>query len=349
MTDLLRTVIDFIHCQKRKTVPVDHLLELVRQEHESSFTTGDRLVGILEELVKRDVIKPFGKKRHPQLKNLPLKIVARENDRERENRKKKAECKRILETTPNWRGWLYDIAQGLTDPKSLTLVSRVNEYIQNRDPRAPSIPARERSLQLFGHEKTIDRNPGLFGKKIPLSAIDCFHVPEPIPFAPLELLPTASRPLIIIENTNTYDSLCKANRIAREFAAVVYGKGFKVTHPASACEALSGIEHQVKASGILYFGDLDPEGLDIPKKISEHRSAAGLSPVRAETRLYRALLDADLPNPHEGTRRPDPDWTTRFLGQELASRYLERAHEMRFPQEGIGTARMLEALRPSAP
>lgn len=105
-------------------------------------------------------------------------------------------------------------------PKLKTLAEllqavQVNQYLLKRQHGASPIPHRERALAVFGDEKALDRyiRKGLFGGRVTLEDLDCFYCPEPLPFSSFtsDKRQTEGTPILVVENSNTYWSCCRAN------------------------------------------------------------------------------------------------------------------------------------------
>jgi hypothetical protein len=241
-------------------------------------------------------------------------------------------------------------AHRLKTLKELECAAAVNRYLVQRSGEIEMIPHRERALEIFGDEKALDHciHAGLFKGRILLSDLDCFYCPEPLPFHrfSLDIGHTRGKPLLVVENANTYWSCCRANEKKQQFSAVVYGQGFNVCAAQRASDGLMEIKTQVGAQGLHYFGDLDPTGLAIARRIDGYRREKGLSPLLPEIRLYRALLRQNRATPYDGSqvRDHDPEWTRQWLGEEIAETYLKHADRLRWPQEGLTARGIADAL-----
>jgi hypothetical protein len=113
----------------------------------------------------------------------------------------------------------------------------------------------------------------------------CFIVPEPLPWAPG---PNPAGPILIIENAATWHSYCRWNAERKHFSAVVYGCGNRFL------DGIRSLSDIFAALGgprrVFYFGDLDPQGLFIPKVASARAQAGGLPAVEPHLWSYRQLL-----------------------------------------------------------
>jgi hypothetical protein len=174
---------------------------------------------------------------------------------------------------------------------SFTELRQLNEYMVNQSARQPIIPIKERSLQIFDDEKRLDAllasalfRPDRLDEKRDLR---CEVIGEPLAWkrGPAE---APSKPIIVIENAATWHSYYRWNAGRKLFSAVVYGCGNRfvdgVRYIADIFAELGGPRR------VLYFGDLDPQGLLIPQEASARAEAVGLSPVEPHLWSYRQLL-----------------------------------------------------------
>jgi hypothetical protein len=163
----------------------------------------------------------------------------------------------------------------------------------------PLVPIKERSLEIFGDEKRLDqllRGSTLFGEgRLTLDILRCFAVPEPLPWAPG---PKREGPVLVIENLATWHSYCRWNLEQQSFGTVVYGCGNRfVDGVLSLREILASLGGE---RSVLYFGDLDPQGLLIPQVASARAHAAGLPAVSPHLWSYQHLLALGRGQPWEG-------------------------------------------------
>jgi hypothetical protein len=338
-----------------KRVAVEALEKAVRRLSigtRSDFEIQARLLETLQKLDGEGHLR-LPKARHlwnPRT-GLPKHVTAvraDEEEKKRAHRQKLADLRNATAWEPTR---MVAFAHELRSEAELKRALRVNQYLLQRPPKPVRIPHRERALMVFDDEKALDSHvrTGLFGGRITLEDLDCFYCPEPLPFRSfsLDLKDTTGKPLLVVENSATYWSCCRANDTLKRYAAVVYGQGFAVCAAERASDGLQEIEHQMSAAGILYFGDLDPSGIHIPCRINGYRQEKQMPPLSAERNLYRALLEKDLlvPHAHSQKNNHDPDQARHWLGQDLAAPYLEKADTMRWPQEGLTTADILAALR----
>ena len=310
----------------------------------------EQLLSALEELDAKGQLRlPSRKGRGWQKFGiLPLYVTLIRANEDRASRTRKRTLARIREQSPWEPTRMAAFAHTLTTEKQLTLARAVNRYLLNRKKNPPLLPHRERALQIFGNEKTLDSyvHTGLFSGRITLADLDCFYCPEPLPYEVFskDSERTGPLPLLVVENSATYWSCTTANRADHPmgggfFAAVVFGKGFKATRatPIQSLDSLANIENQTRAGRIHYFGDLDPAGLAIPQRISENRIKNGLSPIYPAKALYRMLIKKNMTTGYDRSQKGfhDPQWARTWLGKDIADAYLNACESRRWPQEGL--------------
>ena len=353
---LRETVVKTLTSCKGKRVEMVSILATVRFNAAASisdFEIQQRLLAVLKALEEENRLR-LPKARHcwDLQTGLPRYVTAQRPTADAARRQRKNDIDALRHRTAWEPTRMAAFAHTLKTIAELERAIKINDYLLHRRPETVAIPHRERALRIFGDEKALDgyTRKGLFGGRITLADLDCFYCPEPLPFRALSMdrREIAGKPLLVVENANTYWSCCQANATVKHFAVVVYGQGFKVTAGAAerANDGLVDIEAQLGSSGIAYFGDLDPVGIAIPMGINTSRQVNHMKPVAAENALYRALLEKDLSVPHDraGKQNHDPELAKQWLGDALADIYLQGAPDVRWPQEGLTVADIVVAL-----
>ena len=216
-------------------------------------------------------------------------------------------------------------------------LERVNHWLHNsRDPLV--VPARERSLELFGDEKEIDHLVGtsIFGPgRLTMELLRCRRVSPPLHCQPCG----SGDLLVVIENSDTFDSALSVLRERDDHRAGMVAWGAGTGFEAS---ILSVGRISRRFVGILYFGDLDENGLRIPANAAALANGEGLPAVRPAIGLYTAMLRLATPQP--GQRQLTADVATALAcwlhpqHQEAAIRLLTRGD--RLAQESVGLAHL---------
>lgn len=214
---------------------------------------------------------------------------------------------------------------------------RLNEFIKHEGNERDLVPIKERSLQIFGDEKRLDLLLGttLFreGRLDLKRDLRCEVIGVPLAWKRGPAA-AAHQPLIVIENAATWHSYCRWNSERGLFSAVIYGDGNRfadgIRYLPDIFAELGGLRR------ILYFGDLDPQGLVIPQEASARAQAVGLPTIEPHLWSYRALLDlgAECSQAWEG-ETPSPtlcDWLEEC--GDHARRLFEEGR--RIAQEHVG-------------
>ena len=165
---------------------------------------------------------------------------------------------------------------------------------------APVVPHRERSLELFGDEKRLDRL--IRGRLFEPGRLRSSSAPVAGRLRPSVRPPTgrfgvrcscrsSSR-----RNAAGYHSLLATARAP--ITHVAYGGGGKFALSVAGLADLA-------PSRVLYFGDLDAEGLAIPQRAVAAAEQAGLPAPKPAIQLWSALCD--LADRYGQSARPVPD------------------------------------------
>ena len=210
----------------------------------------------------------------------------------------------------------------------------INEWLIKRRGRFMLVPMRERSLDIFGDEKFLDsrvRNGALFGGRMPLSAIGAKRVDHPLAYRPAD---ANGLPVLVVENHHTFWSLGEWNENAKRFSAIVFGSGNAIC---ASGLALKEVMREREAQRAEYFGDIDPEGFNIPLKFNRLHELQ-LAPCIS---LYQLLLEV-------GRRRDTAPLPTDY--QSLSRSWLpDLAEQVNalwddgfwLPQEGVGLEQLV--------
>ena len=168
-----------------------------------------------------------------------------------------------LARTPH--AWLPALAFAADErhPVRRADLQAINAFLlSTRSKELTPAPTKERSLQIFGDEKRLDDlrkgTAALFEGRISLDDLRCYPVAPPLPYeTPGRGM--SGRPILVLENYQSYDSFCRWNREAALYAAIAYGGGNAFRQGADNLDDL--ITH-TEGCGAMYLGDLDPAGFE---------------------------------------------------------------------------------------
>ncbi len=182
--------------------------------------------------------------------------------------------------TPVWRpelAWASGLRLALSDVEFL---SQVDRFLRDLDPTEPIVPIRERSLELTGDEKRLDRLVGL----------------------------------------------------------LVYGAGNHIT---GSVTYFADIEPRVKT--IKYFGDIDLEGLEIPRRAHYVAQSLGLPAVDPAADLYRLLLCVGRMAKSDPVSSESATRAANWLPEDLRGEVVEILMSgRRIAQEAVGRKVLVE-------
>jgi hypothetical protein len=226
-------------------------------------------------------------------------------------------------------------------PAQLVTAKVINEFLLRRRGSLMLVPIKERSLEIFGDEKRLDAlrvGSTLFSGRLTLSTLGAFVVPLPLPY---RMAPASGKPVLVVENHNSYWSFGEWNQHARRYSAVVYGAGeaFRSTGA-----ALGQVLREVQGVGALYLGDLDQKGVGIPLDFN-HATGPDEPRVLPALDWYAWLLK-------NGHRREKPecqgafgqaavDWLGAELGSAVSDIWLAGQW---LPQEALGFEQLFSSL-----
>lgn len=237
-----------------------------------------------------------------------------------------------------WHPDLAWAAEARLTPAQTDVLEHVNRWLHERRD-ALVVPLRERSLDIFGHEKTLGRllPTTLFGPG--RLTLDLLRTRRALVRFTSEIVGPGDL-LLVVENSDTFDSLIRALRRRDDHRVGTVGWGAGSSFEAS---VLSIRQLEPAVRGIRYFGDLDEKGLHIPAAAAVLAAAEGLPPLRPATGLYDALLAVATPQP--GQRRVPPAAAAQAV-RWLEPRHRDRAVTVmtagaRLAQEAVGLEYLL--------
>lgn len=226
------------------------------------------------------------------------------------------------------------------------VVTAVEAFLAAGGTHRPLVPYRERSAEVFGHEKRLDAllSTKLFrGGALSLELLRCYS--PALPLAAQLLAPALQGEdvtLLLTENHHTYASLLEHGRARvaagdRRVLAVGYGSGNQLAASISGAAQLAPVP-----TCLAYFGDLDLAGLDIAARVSAAAVAAGLPAVQPAAPLYAALLEQARPQPGHPIAPEQAHAAASWLGDvrlhEAVAGLLSGGH--RIAQEQLGGERL---------
>ncbi|MEU8797779.1 hypothetical protein [Spirillospora sp. NPDC048819] len=225
------------------------------------------------------------------------------------------------------------------------LLERIAEWLRDNPEPAP-VPVQERSAELFGDEKALDRHvkTRLFTSgALTFGLLACYA--PPLPFASQYVPGTGMTRLLVLENLATYTSFVTAARElpreARPDLHIAWGHGGEFSRSILSVPLLDP-----EPGELHYFGDLDLAGLRTAVGAAGAAAAHRLPAVRPATCCYSYLLGGGpawhRPDASNFGAAADHDALCSWLPAVLRGAAGELlSARRRIPQERLG----LDALR----
>ncbi|MFC9434458.1 Wadjet anti-phage system protein JetD domain-containing protein [Nocardia sp. NPDC057030] len=227
-----------------------------------------------------------------------------------------------------WAATLWDHGK-LSESERRYLIA-INSWIPHRTEAIE--PMRERSLDIFDHEKTLDTivtsrmfGPGRLTWEL-LASFPCWP--------PVEQMVLGDRAWLIVENYTTYSSLSSRAGETGFDGRIIWGSGNQVA------TRLSALADAPRPQRCWYFGDVDAGGFRVARSAAKRAQQLGMPALEPACGLYRLALATGKRRNDESSRRPGAatldwirSWATGPLGQDLAGIVEAR---QRIVQENVG-------------
>lgn len=240
-----------------------------------------------------------------------------------------------------WRPELAWAAAARLGPGQLQVLQAVNSWLRDGGAARPVVPARERSLQVFGDEKAIDRlsRSMLFGPaRLGYELLRCRPVHAPFVWRRTG----AGAELLVVENHHSFETLASVVQAGGPVGMVAYGAGNHFIASVASIGDLDPVPERV-----WYFGDLDSNGLRIPVAAGTVAGELGLPAPQPAVGLYQLLLDHGRPAPARsppltaGVAAERVAWLPDPLRAPVAQLL---TGGMRMAQEWVGTELLLDRM-----
>lgn len=229
----------------------------------------------------------------------------------------------------------------------IRVLDTVAAFLRDGGAGRPSVPIRERSLELFGDEKRLD---GLITTRLfvsgalTLDLLRCHSVP--IPFVS-QWVPGCADPggtaLLIAENHHTYASLLEVTRCRAAAGGpgrhVGYGTGSQFPSAVLSVPLLSP-----QPDRLVYFGDVDLKGLQIPAAANVAATLVGLPAVVPAFPLYELLFEVCRKRPTTPASVHVAVEAASWLGPLAEQAYDSLVGGTRLPQEAVGYELLMSRL-----
>lgn len=333
---------DLLAGEGRRRIPLQSVTAAFRQafpEHAGAPDIRKRVLDAIESLAAQGVLtipRSGWDRGHP---SLPPSVLL-------------AATERQAPKAP--QAWVPELsfAADERNSKALETLRSINAFLRRwrRDGKTrPLVPVNERSLDIFDDEKRlaqIIRTDGtLFGGRLHAADLGCFVTALPMPYeTPSSAI--SGRPILIVENKDTYFSFVRWNETTNQWSAVAYAGGGHAKGIAyDDSSYLDTITERTGADGIIYFGDVDARGLNIAAGMASRRTRG--SPVLPAIPFYEWLLANGRRAPHRSRETFNKE-AMAWIGNDLSPTICRLIDSnQRIAQENFGYEAMLSFGQPS--
>ena len=229
-------------------------------------------------------------------------------------------------------------------------VLQLNEFFrQHAALLATQVSYNERSFQIWAREKFLLKGAGRKILKhcgLELSDLNCYSTAEP--FAYFSLTRAVPQKLLIIENKDTFFSLRRfllagnERLFGEKISTLIYGAGKRVISSFQEFAASAEPYMLDKANELLYFGDLDYEGIGIYENLAASFSQQGeIKPFKSAYLAMLAKREAykKLPVTKEDQNRQlKGSFFTYFTAEEAEAMQKILQQDLYIPQEILSLA-----------
>lgn len=314
----------------------------------------DRFYRVVKFLENEGILKPYGKGMNSMmLKSLPLKfkILNRENDKEVIDNDDKLFLY-SLNSKINTSFYFKNIKALQEDKERLKILSL---FLDNVNDDTSYISINERSYELFGYEKSLTgagvSTSLLQRTKVKLDDICCFDTYTPLQCHIMyNFYKKESRKILIVENLDTYWSFHRAMNesvLGEKIDMLVYGCGNKASGNFKFHRHYSITDKDE----IYYFGDIDPEGLSIYKRVKDAnpklniKLSESLYGLAVEIGLNKGLHDINNKNQSK-LEYDEIDELLKSLDKTLSLKIKEIIFAGKYiPQEAINYRILIEKIK----
>lgn len=325
----------------RRTLRLDELWQVFSTADPASVGRPDRravLAGDLAALATAGLVSPSHSKDRSAQPPLPTRVVLPAPEA--------SPTAHAMARSKAWRPELAWATSARLTVAQVHTLAAVNDWLRDHGDNDDVVPLRERSLEILGNEKALDRliGTGLFGPgRLTLALLRTYRAHPPLPAVHIG----SGTILLVVENADTFTTLL---RCARQ---TPLGVGWVAWGAGAAFEASvrSVVDLRPTVTQVRYFGDLDYAGLRIPWSAARIAQEEQLPPVQPALHLYDQLLATRATQlvPASGAEPGKIDLVASWLadGSSAGANVAAHAIELltaghRIPQEALGTRQLVQ-------
>jgi len=244
-----------------------------------------------------------------------------------------------------WRGELGWVAslRSVSDAQLAALV-KINRWLGVRDLQTPVVPARLRSAEIFDDEKFLDdfMRTELFGEG--RLSLELLRATRPAP--PMAMCRVGPGPdVLVVENADPFWALAGVlSGSGSSIGRLGWGAGRQVEQTVTSIWSWDG-----DLGNVLYWGDLDTDGVRMARNAASVVAAAGLGPLRPHRGLWLATAalratsaGSDMWTGVDGMWLGDDLWEATALVRSAGGRVAQERLSIRQLERALGVGSTLD-------
>lgn len=297
-TKLKEKIIEAIQKSKLKNITLEEIYQATN--HIYSPEMAKQIDKIMKELIQENKIEPLKTAKKNSIgtflkyRIIKIKKDYKESQQEIMKLHKKVDIQYFLKHPDEYEKWRKEI-------------EAINNFLEVNYQGEP-ITVNERSYQIFKDEKKLKQNENLL-KKLGMKwkDLNCYETYEPFFYFENTKYQQKIKKILIIENRDTFWSFQKSAQKDNRFYLIIYGEGKKILNSFDYIENFN----LPKKSEILYFGDIDYEGINIYLALAKKYENYHILPYIEA--YHKMLTLEDKPRKVKNNQNKKEDNITMFL------------------------------------
>lgn len=270
-------ILEIVNKSKLKSITLEEIYKLIKIVYSPEIAK--QMDIIIKELIEENILQPF-KTSKKNAVGTPVKyrIVKIEKDyidikEEISKLYKKIDIKYYIKHPEEYEQYREEIL-------------KINDFMKIED-KGKVLTVNERSYQILKDEKKLKEQENVL-KKLGLTFKDlnCYETYEPFFYFENTQYKQKTKTVLIIENRDTFWTFKKVAERYNAFYLIIYGEGKKILNSFEYIKNFN-LEEDTK---ILYFGDIDYEGINIYVSLVQKYKNYQILPYRE---AYQNMLELE--------------------------------------------------------
>ena len=294
-----RFFMDKLLTSGKKKLTIDEIADMYRFEEYTS------LVHFINKLQQEEILVPV-KNSKSNGKNPPLFLSYRLLPQKQEKEKWLEELEYTINPVLNIDYYRNNIKAYLKDRGFIMAISQFLDH--HKEQLSTMASLNERSFEIWGREKFLQKEGGkriLKNLSFDLSYLNIYETTEPLAYYSNHK--NVPQTILMIENKDTFYSmrrhLINGNKtiLQEEIGTLVYGAGKGIIKAFSDFEISVEPYMTKRENQLLYFGDLDYEGIRIYESLNQRFKKQSFQPfIKGYEAMLKKAEGFDLPDTKEG-------------------------------------------------